>query len=479
MFGFGKKQLHAERPKAAVISQARVVRAKYDAAMTGTENARHWANADYLSPDLAASPEVRRNLRSRARYEVANNSFAKGMVLTLSNDCIGTGPRLQLQTPDVSANRIIETLFADWAGEVGLAAKLRTARMARSVDGEAFGLLVQNPMLRSPIKLDVKLVEAEQITTPYQRMTYPEANYSDGVVFDRYGNRSGYFVLRNHPSGSSLFINNDFDLVPASHVMHFFRVERAGQNRGIPEITPALPLFAQLRRYTLAVLAAAETAADFAAVLYTDSPADAQAAALSPMDIVELEKRMATTLPEGWKLGQIEANQPITTYAEFVRAILNEIARCMNIPLNVALGNSADCNYASGRLDFQVYGKAIKVDQSDIEWTFLNPILRAWMDEAILVGSPMPLSIRSLRSFPHQWFWDGREHVDPAKEANAQETRLRNHTTTLAEEYAKTGKDWEQELRQRSIEMKFLKQEGLLVEVVAPQEKPVENNNVE
>jgi len=39
----------------------------------------------------------------------------------------------------------------------------------------------------------------------------------------------------------------------------------------------ALPLFAQLRRYTLAVLAAAEAAADFAGILYTDAPANGEA----------------------------------------------------------------------------------------------------------------------------------------------------------------------------------------------------------
>jgi len=52
---------------------------------------------------------VRRVLRNRARppnYEVANNSYAKGMggVLTLANDTIGTGPRLQMLTEDADAN---------------------------------------------------------------------------------------------------------------------------------------------------------------------------------------------------------------------------------------------------------------------------------------------------------------------------------------------------------------------------------------
>jgi len=55
-----------------------------------------------------------------------------------------------------------------------------------------------------------------------------------------------------------------------------------------------------------------------------------------------------------------------------------------------------------------------------------------------------------LEDAAHQWFWDGREHVDPAKEAAAQTARLSNHTITLAHEYARAGKDWETELRQRA-----------------------------
>lgn len=72
------------------------LRARYDAAVTTHENRRHWASADGLSADAANSPEVRRTLRNRARYEVANNSYARGIVLTLANDLIGTGPRLQM-----------------------------------------------------------------------------------------------------------------------------------------------------------------------------------------------------------------------------------------------------------------------------------------------------------------------------------------------------------------------------------------------
>jgi capsid protein len=50
--------------------------------------------------------------------------------------------------------------------------------------------------------------------------------------------------------------------------------------------------------------------------------------------------------------------------------------------------------------------------------------------------------------FPRQWFWDGAEHIDPAKEADAQSTRLANRTTSLAREYARQGLDWESQVEQ-------------------------------
>ena len=89
-------------------------------------------------------------------------------------------------------------------------------------------------------------------------------------------------------------------------------------------------------------------------------------------------------------------------------------------------------------------------------------ILRAWLREAVLIEGYLPPSLRTLdASYEHQWFWDGHEHVDPAKEANAQKIRLANHTTTLAHEYARQGRDWEAELKQRAKEITLIRELGL------------------
>ncbi len=88
-------------------------------------------------------------------------------------------------------------------------------------------------------------------------------------------------MLREHPGDDAFTLTENYDTVDAGSILHYFRTDRPGQIRGIPDITPALPLFAQLRRFTLAVLAAAETAADFAGILYTDAPAGGEADALN------------------------------------------------------------------------------------------------------------------------------------------------------------------------------------------------------
>ena len=449
----------------------RLIRAGFDSAVTNDANRKHWAHADGLSADAAASPEVRRTLRNRARYEAANNSYAKGIVLTLANDVVGTGPRLQLLTEDDQANQRIEQAFTAWTKAVGLPEKLRAMRASRATDGEVFAVLSSNPRLATPVKLDVRLIEADQVCTPDLSLLADSA--VDGIVFDEFGNPAEYHVLKGHPGDTRTgFLGLEYDRVPAESVLHYFRADRPGQSRGIPDITPALPLFAQLRRFTLAVLGAAETAADFAGILYTDAPANGEAESVEPMDSIELEARSLLTMPGGWKMAQVQAEQPSTTYAEFKREILNEIARCLNMPFNVAACNSSGYNYASGRLDHQTYFKSIRVEQEHLACAVLDRLLDAWLREAVLSSDLLPLPVRTLvatgQSLPHQWFWDGNEHVDPAKEATAQATRLASHTTTLAAEYAKQGRDWENELRQRGKELSLMKELGLAQEQAGP-----------
>ena len=148
------------------------IAARFDNAQSHGDMRKHWAMADYLGPDAAANPGVRYLLRIRSRYEVANNSYARGIVTTLANDTIGRGPRLHMTTPDVDVNREVKAKFSQWAKEVDLPGKLRTMRMAKAQDGEGFCVqsnrnVTQASLDRggSPVRLNLRIFEADQCAT--------------------------------------------------------------------------------------------------------------------------------------------------------------------------------------------------------------------------------------------------------------------------------------------------------------------------
>lgn len=475
-----RRSASPQAPKEPRAAQRRSLLARYDSAQTTAENAKHWAGADGLSAVGANSREVRRILRNRSRYEVANNGYADGIAQTLANDAIGTGPRLQVRSETQEFNTTIEARWREWAKATDLDRKLWTMRLAKFEDGEAFALLVDNPSLASRVKLDVQLVEADQVTSPLLAIEDP--THIDGITFDVHGNPLSYDILKSHPGDPyASFASDDYQIVAAKNVLHYFRARRPGQRRGVPEITSAVMLFGQLRRYTLAVIAAAEVAADFSLVIESQGAASEEGAvAPEAMDTIELEKRMATVLPEGWKLGQAKPEQPTTTYGQFKREILTEIARPLNMPFNIAAGDSSSYNYASGRLDHQTYFKALEVERALIERTVLEPLFRAWFDEAQRLTGTLPQPLRAVDvKFEIEWLWDGREHVDPAKEAAAQETRLRNHTTTLARELGRQGLDWEAELKQRARESALMQKLGLTPPPASPNSQPSETEQDE
>lgn len=438
---------HRERQQreAMRVNFYRRLNAKYDAAKTTDENERHWANADLLSANAAHRPAIRRRIRMRARYEAQeNNSYAKGMILTLANDLVGTGPRLQLMTADKPANRRVQALFDDWARETRLAEKLRTMRMAKCVDGETYALFTNNPTLTSPVKLDLRPVEADQFDPPWEAQLRPEEEEVDGIRFDRYGNPQSYYMLREHP-GSLLQLNAQRgDWVKAQHVAHWYRVDRPGQKHGVSEIATSLPLFAMLRRFTLATLAAAETAADYAGVMHTNANASCDTEELAEDDWFEaipLEYRALLTLPQGWTMSQLKAEHPATTYEMFKREVINEIARCLNMPYNVAAANSASYNYASGRMDHQVYFRSIDVERHSLECCILDRILYAWFAEARLIPGLLPQVRTPIAEWKWQWFWDSPEHVDPGKNATANKLGLEGGFTHRVRLYQRQGLD--------------------------------------
>lgn len=463
-----------ERQRAVV---QRLIRGRYDAAQTTDINKRHWAFADGYAADAALSPEIRRKLRNRARLERDNNPYLAGMVQTLASDLVGTGPRLQLSIPgaDPETAGVVEEAVYEWGQRIDLARKLRVMKQAKVVDGESVGVMFTNRRLpRRSVQLDMRLIEADQLASPVPKID-PAA--VDGIELDEDGNVSRYYLLNHHPGATLVGWSVDGRWYDAEDVLHWFHAVRPGQHRGVGEVVPALEQFAHLRRYTLAVITAAETAADFAAILKTTLPPEGVAAALEAWETMPISRGMATSIPDGWDAVQMKAEHPTSTFADFEKRMLTAIARSMNLPYIVAAMDSSAASYSSMRGDYLVYRKAIGCERSDLERVVLDPLLERWLDEAALVAGLLPDGLPPVAEWSWSWSWDGFEHVDPAKEALALEVALRTHTTTLRREYAKKNMDWRRELQDRADEIAAMDRLGLFVDL-APDAQKQESTTV-
>lgn len=425
--------------------------ARYDAAQNGAEYERAWELTDSLDADSANSRNVRLRLVHRSRYEVANNGYAAGIANTYANDLIGCGPQLRMQTGSEGFNRMVERAWREWSKLVRLRQKLWTMARAKHVDGEAFGVIRQNRIIRHPVRLDFVLHETEQCQSVWT--PYGESNYIDGIKFDDYGNPVWYDFLREHPGSSSrsMFADLDAEQIPAKYVCHWFKHHRPGQHRGIPETTPTLNVGISARRWREAVVAAAENIADFSLFLKTEfEPSEIDA--VTPMTTLDIEKRMMTALPQGWDAFQPKAEQPTSTHAEFSKSLINEQARPHSMPYNKAACDSSSYNYASGRLDHQTYYQSLDIERADCDCMVLDHLFETWFEMAIVaygwLGGREAAAMGQASN--HSWDWPKHQVADIKSEASANDQRLKNGSTSLVETYAAAGEDYEDELEKQA-----------------------------
>lgn len=434
------------RPQLAeALQRTRRISGTYDAARVTDETANYWANTDAFDADSANSRGVREYLVQRSRYEISNNGYADGIASTWTTDLIGKGPVLRMQTGSENFNRMIESVWYYWTKAVQWRRKLWCMAHATHSDGEGFAVIRRNPRVNHQLKLDIVLYETEQCQTPL--LFWGESGRIDGIKFDEFGVPVFYDILKEHP-GSTPRVGLELtpEQVPARFVLHWFKLRRPGQHRGIPESTSTLNTGAAARRWREATLAAAETAADFAVMLETAYEPDELDAA-EPFSTLSIQKRMMTALPNSMKASQLKAEHPSATYEAFHKTLINEQARPKSMPYNKAACDSSSYNYASGRLDHQTYYAALDVEREDCNDLVLDPLFDVWFEAAILTygwlgGNPDAVSPQARA---HLWDWPKHRVADVESEANANDKQLKNGTKSLSAIYTEAGEDYEDE----------------------------------
>ncbi len=431
----------------------------YDAARIPDDLTNYWANADNFDADSANSKQVRQKLVRHSRYEMANNGYADGIAQTYSTDLVGTGPTLRMQTSSTGFNQLVESSFYLWCKAVSFRRKLWCMAHAKHGDGEALGVLRINKRINNPIPLDVVLYETEQCQTPF--MPFFEPGRIDGIKFDEFGNPIFYDFLKHHPGmANGLHYQMIPEEVPADRVLHWFKMRRPGQHRGVPECASTLNLGAIFRRGRNAQVSTWEKICSW--TLFFKSMFEPEVAqAVIPMSTMDVQHNMATMLPNSVEPVQLKAEQPGPTYEAYHKTLLNEQARPKSMPYGRAAADSSDYNFSSAKLDLIVYEASLEVDREDCNDLVLDRVFSVWFDFAVtkfgwLGGNPDAISEAAR---VHSWDWPKHRIADVESEANANLTKLESGQTFPHLVFAEAGLDFDDEVAKAATSFGVTEQE--------------------
>lgn len=432
----------------------------YDAGGTTRVNQKAWQNAGTAEIDRDLLPTLE-TMRNRGRNERQNSGYAAGIVRTYQDDLVGdAGPKLQIESDDDTWNDWAEAAWAAWCEYCEPSGRQHFVDLLWMEVGQ---LWYDGEFLSQEVsEIDGQTVAYRNLPLAPDRLATPPAFLLDkdvrgGVRFTKNLKPTEYYILKTHPGSYNVFASAwQYDTIPAKDIIHCFPVLGAGQSRGEPWLSPVLPLFAQLRQYGMDTILAARAAAMMGAAIFKTTHPSLQVESGADLEILDIEPGSGMMLPEGWDAQQLKAEFPTTSHEQFVKTNLSEIGRPGNMPYLKTAASAAGHNYSSARIDLQGYWAGLARIQGWIGRVRCNRALRAVLREQGLVDKK-----RAPAKWKATWIWPKPPHIDPQKEAVAQETRLRSGVTSLAIECKRENLDWEDVLKQQAKEMKLRRELGL------------------
>ncbi|MDR2902503.1 MAG: phage portal protein [Lactobacillales bacterium] len=445
------------------------------------------------SPDSDLLPELS-TIVARSRDLSRNHGVASGAIQTLSDNIVGVGFRLSSK-PDYKMlgkskeweeewQQKVEGLWQTWANtfECDAAKSLNfngmTTQVFKSclINGEALALPLWLPDRR--FATTIQLIEPDRLSNP--KGAPDNDTLRGGIEIDGYGASVAYHIRKKHPgdfwAGTA---SEEWERVSAMtpfgrrRVIHVHDIDRIGQSRGKPVLSAIMPMFKMLDHYERSELQAAIVNAMIAA--FIETPMDGES--LNELfggdgdDYlkhkkdwkVKLEGGSIIPIFPGDKIAPFTPSRPNSAYGSFIENVLRHIGTGLNIPYELLLKDFSKTNYSSARAALLEAWRYFNGRRAWLAAYWATPIFELWLEEAVNKGLiDAPDFYENKYSYARcKWIGPGRGWIDPVKEAEACRIRMEIGLSTLEEECASQGLDWEEVLEQRAREQSKIKSLGL------------------
>jgi lambda family phage portal protein len=492
----------------------------FSAASRSHPDMRNW-NPWPGSPDADILPE-RGVMSSRSRDLTRNHGVASGALQTQLDNVLGCGLWLA-PTPDYTLlgrdrkwvstwRRPVKALWRNWfettwcdAGESltgdGLASQIFTGAWLNG-DGIALPMWLPNDPY-APASTRLQVIESDRLSNPGFTVDSAWLGQLDtntsargvtlrgGVEVNQYGAPVAYHIQKTHPGDRYwMFTGNamQWERIPAKtawgrrRVIHAHDKGRAGQTRGVPALASILKEFKVLGDYRSAELKCA--AVNGMVALITESAMNqeqlAELLGANP-DALEayqegLANRNRSAIPFreglqvplmlGEKLSGFTPTRPASNFDPFVTAVFRQMSTGLNMPYELLMKDFSKSNYSSARAALLEAYRFFYGKRQWLAMQFYQPCYELFMEEMVAAGKIEGLTLNEFYANKTawcraRWIGPGRGWVDPLKEAQASELRMDIFVSTLEDECAEQGKDWEDVLEQAAEEQARFKELGL------------------
>ena len=420
-----------------------------------------------------------------------NNGIAGGAIRTQIDNIVGTGLRLSAK-PDYRALGKTK----EWAAEWSRIAEAKWRTFADSTDFDAARQLNFGGM--TVLQLRAAFLSGDGLALALWLPDRPGAKWAtaiqaidparlgnqcglitekmrDGVEINEYGEPVAYHIRKTHPGDVYNFGGDiTFERVEARtawgrrRVIHLYEKLRAGQTRGKAILASVMGAFKMLDHYQRSELQATVANALIAAFIETPMGGEDIANLFgTPQQYmkernangfdVKLEGASVIPLFPGDKMSAFNPGRPNTAYSAFVEAVLRYISAGLNIPYELLMKDFSKTNYSSARAALLEAWRYFMARREWISTYWADPCYELWMEEAVSKGEiDAPDFYENRAAYTRcRWIGPGRGLLDPLKEAQASDTRMKMGMSTLEQECAEQGDDWEEVLQQRARERDY------------------------
>lgn len=473
----------------------------YDGASLTLPDLAAWVPGSWTADQALAGEK--RPLVARVEDMVRNNGIASSAIRTLVDNVIGKGMVMQAWPDWQALGRTAE--WAD-AWSVNVEAHWRTFSLskdfdvARQLDFHAATRLIYRSMMTSGDALILpmwkrgrrfqtcfKIIEASRLRTPTSKLS--DQNVRNGIRYDDDGEPLTYYVLMKEPDprlgtldlGDGTAPDHAVATIPArtrfgrKRVLHLFEKLRPGQSSGIPVMAAALRQFRMLDRYQVSELQAAVVNAMVAAFVESSMTSEELVKLFGgTMENflearnewrVKMEGGAILQMFPGDKLNPFMPQRPNAEYDAFCVSTMRNIASALNLPYELLAKDFSKVNYSSARAAMLEGWRYFNEQRAAISRDWCDEVKLLFMQEAVERGLiRAPRFWQNMEAYSRsRWIGPGRGWIDPVKEAQAADARVKAGLSTLEKEAAEQGEDWRDLLEQRRREKDEQEAAGFIV----------------